>query len=89
MHTTVGDSRPGDVLLLAYLSAHQRTAHDAHDGHQGEDAVQQARVAYFLGYLAGRVARYEVGDYADRAVVETSEHTVLKFAGHDLVAHEV
>jgi len=82
VQTAVGDLRAGDALLLADLSASEHTANAADDGNERQDAVEQARVADLLGHLASRIARNEVGDDADGAVVEAAEQTVLELTAH-------
>ena len=79
VHTEVAERRAVDVLRLADVGAHAALAADADPRAEDEQArVAEARAAGRLGHLAGRVARTEVGDDADRAVAETAAQVVLE-----------
>jgi len=79
----VAETRPGDLAGRSHLAAYAAHAEETDAGTEEQHAaVQQAALADLLGHLAGRVARHEVGDDAQAAVVEAAEQAVLKFARH-------
>jgi len=79
--TAVGQRRAGNVALTADLATDDCPADEVDQRADTDNGVQHARLANFFGNLSGRVARHEVGDDADTAVVEAAAKSVLK-VGH-------
>lgn len=84
MDAEVAERRPVNLPSLSHLAADAAsTEHADARAEEQKQSVHTARFADFLGNFTGRVARNEVGDDAQAAVVEAAAETVLKFTGHD------
>jgi len=78
----VHDERSLDVLLSAHLATYRRRKVPVGNRDELDQAARQTVVANLLGDPTLRVARYEVCDDADPAVIETAEQTVLELIRH-------
>lgn len=68
--------------MASNLSANLCAKDDVRDGDELNETTDQAALADLLGDATLRVARHEIGDDADAAVVEASKQAVLKCCGH-------
>jgi len=79
VHQAVHHERPFDVLLSANLFSYLGATDDVGDRNDGKNSVCNAALSDLLGDLAFDVARHEVRNDAERAVVKAAAQTVLEF----------
>lgn len=78
----VHDETTRNVLLSSHLATYLSSTDEVGDGNELNQSADETALADLLGDPAGRVARHDVRDDADTAVVEAAEQAMLEFVRH-------